>query len=156
MKAEYINPFTEATFYVLKEILADEGIERGALELRTGPHVSRGVATLVGLNGQLRGHVIYDMDKKTALRIAGVMNGEEFADLDNIVRSTISELANMITGNAATKLADEGYVCDITPPTFLVGDHAEIYAHKEINHLLVPFTTSCGMLNVSVALASNA
>jgi len=155
MKADYINPFIEAAFYVLKEILADEGIKRGALELRTNPYVSRGVATLVGLNGQLRGHVIYDMSKKTPIRIAGVMNGEEFAGLDNIVRSTISELANMITGNAATKLVDAGYVCNITPPTFLVGDPAEIYAYKEINHLLVPFTTSCGMLNVSVALAPN-
>lgn len=152
MKADFINPFTLAAFHVLGMSIGEEGLVRGKLGLSKDPHISRGVATIVGLSGRLRGHVIYDMDRKTAIKIASVMNGEELSGLDSIVRSTINELANMITGNAAGKLNDAGYVCDITPPTFLVGDQAEIYAHKGVSHLIVPIETSCGLLTVSVAL----
>ncbi|RMH54083.1 MAG: hypothetical protein D6679_14295 [Candidatus Hydrogenedentota bacterium] len=97
MKSEFINPFTEAAFYVLSEVLGSKPT-RGSLDLRADPHVSRGVASIVGVTGQLRGHVIYDMEKKTAIEIASVMNGEKMFGVDNIVRSTINELANMDNG----------------------------------------------------------
>ncbi len=156
MKAEYLNPFAEAASFVLKQVIDDNTIARGTLEAKDDPHISRGVSSMVGITGQLRGHVIYDMDKKTALAIASAMNGEPMVGMDNIVRSTINELANMITGHAASKLLALGYRCDITPPTFIVGDRSELYAHKSMKHLIVPLITRCGQLTLSLALVDQA
>lgn len=152
MKAEHLNPFTEAAAYVLKEVLSDLEISRGALEVKQGPMITRGVATLIGITGQLRGHVIYDMDRKTALDLASAMNGEKLAGMNALVRSTINELANMISGNAASRLAGAGYRCDITPPTFIVGEQSEIFAFKGVQHLIVPIETPFGRVSISLAI----
>lgn len=152
MKVEYINPFTEAAFYVLKEVLNDGSIVRGKLQIRNDPLISNGIATIIGIVGGLKGHVVYDMDKPTACKIASIMNGEELAGIDNMVRSTINEVANMISGNAVTKLAAAGFSCDITPPTFVIGVQTEVYAFKNVNHLLVPLETAHGRFNISLAI----
>lgn len=156
MKADFLNPFVDGATYVMKQVLSDGGIKRGTLSLRSDPVVSSGVATLVGISGRLEGHVIFDMDRKTAMAISSVMNGEEMPGVNNIVRSTINEMANMIAGNATTRLADAGYACNITPPTFIVGSQSEIYAHKGAQHLVVPLETACGTVVVSLALAERA
>ena len=37
---------------------------------------------------------------------------------DELGLSALGEIANIITGNAATNLAQLGYDCDISPPAF--------------------------------------
>jgi chemotaxis protein CheX len=155
MKVEYINPFSVAAHSVLTTVLEDKEIKRGQLAVSDDPHVIQGVSTVVGVSGALQGHVIFDMTKKTALAVASAMNGEPMVGLDNITRSTINELANMVAGNAAAKLSEAGYVCDITPPTFIIGEKSEVYAHKGMKHLVVPFETKCGTITISVALSEN-
>jgi chemotaxis protein CheX len=155
MKVEYINPFSVAAHSVLTTVLEDNEIKRGQLAVSNDPHVIQGVSTVVGVSGALMGHVIFDMTKKTALAVASTMNGEPMVGLDNITRSTINELANMVAGNAAAKLSEAGYVCDITPPTFIIGEKSEVYAHKGMKHLVVPFETKCGQITISVALSEN-
>lgn len=147
-----IGPFAEAAFYVLQEVLSDPGLARENLGLKDNPHISHGVAAIIGLAGAVRGHVVFDMDKRTALEIASIMNGERMIGLDNYVRSTINELCNMIAGHAASKLTSVGLSCEITPPTFVVGENAEVYAHRGIDHLIVPFRTKAGPFTISVAI----
>lgn len=152
MKVEHINPFTEAAFYVLSEVICDDGVKRGSLSVSTEPLISTGISIIIGLIGDLQGHIIYDIDKKTAVKIASEMNGEPISGLNDLVRSTISELANMISGNATAQLSGAGYRCDITPPTFVVGVNSEVYAHKEMQHLVIPLETKCGRITISLAV----
>jgi chemotaxis protein CheX len=58
------------------------------------------------------------------------MGGMEVKELDNISRSAVSELANMIMGNAAMLLYNQGVATEITPPSFLTGDNIEVYSDK--------------------------
>lgn len=153
MKVEYLNPFTEAAFYVLSEVIFDDDIQRGELSIRKDPMVSTGVSTVIGLTGDLQGHVVYDMDRKTAIAIATEMNGEPMPGLNDLVRSTINELANMISGNATAKLSENGYNCDITPPTFIVGVDSELYAHKGMQHIVIPLKSKCGTIILSLAVS---
>jgi chemotaxis protein CheX len=103
MRVEYINPFVEAAFNVLKEVLGEE-VKRGELFLKSTSQPVLGVAAIVGLAGDVEGRVLFDMSKETALSVASKMNGETLQEMDDLGKATITELANMITGQAVTKL----------------------------------------------------
>jgi chemotaxis protein CheX len=151
MRVEYINPFVEAAFNVLKEVL-DADVKRGELYLKSTTMSIMGVAALVGLAGDVEGRVLFDMTKETALNIAGAMNGEQFTTLDELAKATITELANMITAQAVTKLHDLGFKFDLTPPALFSGENMEI-SNREVEALIVPMELgSHGKIEINVAV----
>jgi chemotaxis protein CheX len=155
MRVEYINPFVEAAFNVLKEVL-DTDVKRGDLYLKSTTMSIMGVAALVGLAGDVEGRVLFDMTKDTALNIAGAMNGEKFTQLDELAKATIQELANMITAQAVTKLHDLGFKFDLTPPALFSGENMEISNH-EVEALIVPMDLgSAGKVEINVAIREKA
>jgi chemotaxis protein CheX len=143
MRVEYINPFVEAAFNVLKEVLGTD-VKRGDLYLKSSTMSIMGVAALVGLAGDVEGRVLFDMTKGTALYVAGIMNNEEFKLLDDMVKATITELANMITAQAVTKLHDLGFKFDLTPPALFTGENMEISNNLDVEALIVPMELGPG------------
>ena len=145
MRVEYINPFVESAFNVLKEVMNAE-VKRGDLFLKSSTMAIKGVAALVGLAGDVEGRVLFDMDKETALLVVSCMNGEEFKVMDEMAKATIQELANMITAQAVTKLHDLGFKFDLTPPALFTGDNMEVSSNmgKEVEALIVPMNMSLG------------
>ena len=122
MNVEYINPFIEASQSVLVMMTGSKP-ELGQVYLRKTPFESDNIAVFVGLTGRIRGQVIISLSKTTALSIASaMMGGIPVTELDEISKSAISELANMIMGNTATLLASRGIGIEITPPSLLVGE----------------------------------
>jgi len=143
MRVEYINPFVEAAFNVLKEVLGTD-VKRGDLYLKSSTMQIQGVAALVGLAGDVEGRVLFDMTKSTALAVASGMNGEEMKVVDEMVKATLTELANMITAQAVTKLHDLGFKFDLTPPALFTGDNMEISNNLEVEALIVPMEIGPG------------
>jgi chemotaxis protein CheX len=139
MRVEYINPFVEAAFNVLKEVLGTD-VKRGDLYLKSSSMQIMGVAALVGLAGDVEGRVLFDMNKDSALFVVSAMNGETFETMDEMAKATIQELANMITAQAVTKLHDLGFKFDLTPPALFTGDNMEVSTNmgKEVEALIVP------------------
>ncbi|MDR0408816.1 MAG: chemotaxis protein CheX [Spirochaetaceae bacterium] len=137
MRVEYINPFVESTFNVLKEVLNVE-VKRGDLYLKEAAMHIMGVAALVGLAGDVEGRVLFDMSHDTALKIAEAMNEEKFTSFNDMAKATITELANMITAQAVTKLHDLGFKFDLTPPALFSGENMEISNTFNIEALIVP------------------
>jgi chemotaxis protein CheX len=152
MRVEYINPFVEATFNVLKEVLNTE-VKRGDLYLKSTTMSIQGVAALVGLAGDVEGRVLFDMTKETALAVAGAMNQETFTVLDELAKATIQELANMITAQAVTKLHDLGFKFDLTPPALFTGENMEVSNNLKVEALIVPMDLGPhGKIEVNVAI----
>jgi len=138
MRVEYINPFVESAYAVLREVLSIE-VKRGEIYLKPTSMSIMGVAALVGLAGDVEGRVLFDMTKDTALFVAGKMNGENFTVFDELGKATIQELANMITAQAVTKLHDLGFKFDLTPPALFTGDNMEVSTNLgEVEALIVP------------------
>jgi chemotaxis protein CheX len=157
MRVEYINPFVEAAFNVLKEVLNMMGgdpieVKRGDLYLKSSNMSIMGVAALVGLAGDVEGRVLFDMTKATALFVAGTMNGEEFPVIDDMVKATITELANMITAQAVTKLHDLGFKFDLTPPALFTGENMEISNNLDVEALIVPMELGVGGSNGKIEI----
>ncbi|MDR2404178.1 MAG: chemotaxis protein CheX [Spirochaetaceae bacterium] len=152
MRVEYINPFVESAFNVLKEVL-DSDVKRGDLYLKSTSMSIMGVAALVGLAGDVEGRVLFDMTKETALAVAGAMNGEVFTVLDELAKATIQELANMITAQAVTKLHDLGFKFDLTPPALFTGENMEVSNNLKVEALIVPMELGpIGKIEVNVAI----
>ncbi|MDR0663335.1 MAG: chemotaxis protein CheX [Spirochaetaceae bacterium] len=153
MRVEYINPFVEATFNILKEVLNTE-VKRGELYLKESSMRIMGVAALVGLAGDVEGRVLFDMTKETALNVAGAMNGgETFTTLDDMAKATITELANMIAAQAVTKLHDLGFKFDLTPPALFSGENMEISNTLNVEALIVPMELGAmGKIEVNVVI----
>ncbi len=150
MRVEYINPFVESAYSIIKEVLQVE-IHRKDLYLKKTSQPVMGVAALVGLAGGVEGRVLIDMNQDTALKIASTMNGEELTEMDELVKATIAELANMITAKALTKLFDQGFSFDLTPPSILTGDNMQV-SNADVEALIVPFEIPQGMVEINVAI----
>ena len=156
MRVEYINPFVETSYSILKEVLGGAEVKRGDLYLKSTAMPMMGVAALVGLAGDVEGRVLYDMTIETALNIASKMNGEQLSAFDDLAKATISELANLITAQAVTKLQELGFKFDLTPPALFVGQKMEIAAlsgtSENVEALIVPLISECGKVEVNVAI----
>jgi chemotaxis protein CheX len=122
MNVDYINPFIEASQSVLMMMTGNKP-ELGQVYIRKSPFKSDNVAVIVGLTGKIRGQVILSFSQKSALAVASaMMGGMTVSVLDEISKSAISELANMIMGNTATLLASRGIGIEITPPSLFMGE----------------------------------
>ncbi len=154
MRVEYINPFVESAYNVLKEVLNSE-VARGDLYLKSTSMPVLGVAAVVGLAGDVEGRVLFDMTKETAINIAAAMlegmDLEKPTELDDMGKATITELANMITGQSVTKLHNLGFQFDLTPPAIFTGENMEV-SDTGVEALIVPMEIPQGKIEINVAI----
>ncbi|MCG8451750.1 MAG: chemotaxis protein CheX [Spirochaetales bacterium] len=150
MRVEYINPFVESAFGIIQEVLQSQ-IVRKDLYLKKTSQPVMGVAALVGLAGDVEGRVLIDMSQQTAVKIASTMNGEELTEMDELAKATITELANMITAQAVTKLFDLGFKFDLTPPSIITGDNMQV-SNADVEALIVPLELPQGLVEINVAI----
>ena len=114
------NPFIEA-FMSVMPILGCPTPKRTKVYLHDKEVANEGVAVRVNFKKELIGSVVYNMKEDTAKFIAStMMMGMPVAEMDELARSAISELSNMLTANATTNLTKLGYEADITPPNLAI------------------------------------
>lgn len=145
MNVELINPFIEASQSVLKQIAAIDA-KLGKVYLKDSPHASDNIMVIVGLTGKIRGQVMFSMGQAIAMKIAScMMGGMPVPELDEISKSAISELTNMILGNTATILYNKGIGVEITPPSLLMGQNMSISSSR-MKTICVPLILSEDMV----------
>ena len=158
MRVEYINPFTESAYSILKEYFSDT-VKRKEIYLKAASVSIRGVAAMVGLAGDVEGRVLFDMSSDTALNIAStMMGGEKFPELDEMAKSAIMELANLITAQAITRLHDLGFKFDLTPPAIFTGENMVVSTPLgNVEALVVPIDLgNAGIIEVNVVIRERA
>ncbi|EST56680.1 chemotaxis protein CheC [Brevibacillus panacihumi W25] len=120
MSVQYLHPFLDSASFVIQQVCQVE-ISRGELELKQWTYREGHTWLRIGMTGQLEGDVFFGIQDDLALRIvSAMMGGFPIQEMDEMGKSAISELGNMISGNASTILSNQGIVIDITPPYFLV------------------------------------
>ncbi len=77
---------------------------------------------MIGVTGEMRGQVLLAMNERAACNIASKMCMTEINAIDDFASSALSELGNMILGNAATVFSSKGIGIDITPPSLTNGE----------------------------------
>jgi chemotaxis protein CheX len=123
MNVQYINPFIEASKKVISQTTELQST-LGKVYVKQAPCKSNNIVVLIGLTGEICGNVIITIGISFACKIASIMmGGTPVPILDEMAKSAISELSNMIMGTTATILYKNNIKIDITPPTILVGDN---------------------------------
>lgn len=121
INVEYINPFLMAATSIIKDICQID-MKIGKPYVKNTEFASDSVVIMIGITGEMRGQVMIALTYQKALEIASrMMMGIQVTELDEMSISAISELGNMIMGNAATILSTKGIGIDITPPTLCRG-----------------------------------
>ena len=122
MDVKMINPFIGAVSGIMPQI-GFTSVSRKGISLKEKKFMVSGVVLTLGIVGDKKGNVVYSIDMDGAKKIAStMMMGMPVTALDDMSISAISELGNMIMGNAATIFSTKGYVIDITPPSVCHGD----------------------------------
>ena len=152
MKAEFVNPFITAAADVLNAETKGRTSRKGNLRLDHGSETSQEVTAMVGLTGGVRGVVMLAMPEAVARKIYGAMVGEDDPDMDEMAHSALGELCNMITGQAATALADAGHHTNLTPPTIITGKGAQL-STLTMPRLVIPLSTRHGELQIDIAIS---
>lgn len=138
MKAEYIQPFLESARMVMEQMMQIRP-STGQLTLKDVIFREQDVWIQIGISGQMNGDVIFGLKKEVAIRIiSAMMGGFAVTEIDEMGRSAISELGNMISGNASTIFYNRGVKVDITPPRVVdVSEGNRLYARKALTVPLI-------------------
>ena len=126
MDIRYVNPFIESFASVMPQ-LGFSSVTKGNLSAKERELVSSGVSVVVGIVGSIKGNVVYVINMESAKKIASqMMMGMPVNELDDMAKSALSELTNMLTANAATFFSQLDIPIDISTPTLLHGENVSV------------------------------
>ena len=152
MQAEYINPFLESAKNVIEQVIQVRP-STGQLSVKDVKLVEQYIWIHIGLNGQLNGNIIFGLHEEVALKIvSAMMGGFAISEMDEMGKSAISELSNMISGNASTILYNQGMIVDITPPRIV--ELAQAAGFPEAKALTIPLIMEgIGQIDIQVLVS---
>ncbi|HXZ21096.1 MAG TPA: chemotaxis protein CheX [Candidatus Acidoferrales bacterium] len=155
MRMELIQPFVSAADSVLGQLLEGPTVV-GSPSMEEDAYRRKGVAALIGFQGDIEGRIIFDLEPPTACTIAGHLSGSEppaTAD-DSLVAETLCELANMIIGNAVTLLNDHGFHFRVQPPEVHT-DPEGLKSSYDTEAVVMSFDTPAGCVYLNIAMRYN-
>lgn len=117
----YINPFLISSISIFESMAQMKlGVGKpsaGVLKFESDMFIIQ-----VGVTGQMKGQVLLALPPEKAKKVASnMMCGMPVEELDEMSRSALGELSNMIMGNTATLFSNQGIIIDITPPLSMSG-----------------------------------
>ena len=153
MKAEFVNPIYQAARDVLKTMM-DLDVERGDLKKHDELISGNEANVAIGVTGDLSGSILFSFDKEMTFTMVESMSGMEVDELDKFVTSALGEIANIISGNAATFLQENDYDCDIVPPRVVIGENKSLSMATD-KSLVIPLESEMGEFEINLAIWSN-
>jgi chemotaxis protein CheX len=152
---DLIQPFVNAADSVLGQLL-DGPTVVGNPSMEEDAYRRKGVAAVIGFQGDIEGRIIFDLELETAFRIAARLAGETATvhPTEALAAETLCELANMIVGNAVTLLNDQGFHFRVHPPEV----HTEAEGLKgsyDTEAVVMSFETPAGYVYLNVAMRYN-
>ncbi|MZQ74962.1 MAG: chemotaxis protein CheX [Peptoclostridium sp.] len=148
---EYIDSFVEAGSQILTSMAQLECNMREPYFIGD-EHKAENVIIMVGVTGELKGHAMLSMDEGIAKDIASkMMMGMPVEALDDMAKSALSELTNMVMGTTATKLEGRGLSIDITPPSLMTGEKLSV-SNAAMKTVCIPIETNIGDINFNISI----
>ena len=102
------------------------------------------------ISGDIKGEILYCMSDAFLLEVASHMMELPVTNIDDLTLSASSEIGNIVTGKAITKLADIGFNCDFTVPEVVIGKNMPIKLSNNSPTIISAFT-SFGTISLLMA-----
>lgn len=124
----------------------------GAFSAETEEIISYGVSSIINYTGRIKGRFLLDMQPSVALTLTQNILGAYYSNVrDEMVLATISEMNNVIAGNAVSALNDMYSLgLWLSPPYIFTGKNAVIVLPR-IRSASVGCNTLYGKLKVNIA-----
>ncbi|MFZ5943110.1 MAG: chemotaxis protein CheX [Bacillota bacterium] len=132
MNVKYINPFLKATSDIVTQVLGTMPAFEKAYVKDTPVNSQEELLIIIGVTGEMNGKVIINIDKVSCVNIASQMMGGMDVEFNELSKSAVSELCNMILGTTATLFANQGIAINITSPTVLEGSNIVITQKEQM------------------------
>lgn len=150
MDTKVINPFLLATMHVLKTMAGIEA-KPGKPFIVSDRRIPGDVSAIMGVSGAAQGAISLSFTVGCLTAVASSLFGEVFTEVNEEVKDSAGELANMICGDARRRLAEQGLVLKGGIPTVVTGSNHTIKHIADGPHLAIPFETAGGSFMVVVA-----
>lgn len=149
LNADHINPFLLSATKVMKDMCMVD-VKLGKPSITEANFTADTVIIMIGITGEIKGQVLITFSPTTSCDIASRMMMMPVTSLDEISISAISELGNMILGNAATVFSTKGIEIDITPPTICRGNVT--FMSTNAQNICVPFLYENNGFEINIAV----
>ena len=152
VKAEYINPFLNATMNVFAKTFSVDPEVREPYIVDDFVRHRWEISGVMVLTGSAIGVVAVRLSRFLSSKLlekSGLTARNE-EERENLTSSMVSELVNVISGNAATELTD--YRIKVSVPFVVQGENHSISWPDRAPVIGIPFTTSFGPFAVYVSL----
>lgn len=153
MDANLINQFILAIFEIFGKV-ANLKLRKDSVGcIEANPRDNDGVATVLGITGDIKGQIILIIDEKMAMKFASaIMMGEPVNEYNEIAESGVCETVNMIAGDASRRLQELGYVCDLSTPSAIRGKSIKFGFSPQIPIFKINFSSDWGPVQMIVTL----
>lgn len=149
MKAQFINPFLDASVHLFQDFLGLK-ITSGKPYVLDDKNNLSDVSALIGLAGETSGAVVLSFSHDTALKVVSRLEGKTYNFLGAEVLDGVGELVNIIAGNAKKDLAD--FRIMISLPGVITGKNYQIRWPSGVPVICIPFDSELGKFSVNVSL----
>lgn len=147
---DHINPFLIASSKILKGMCFID-TKVGKPFLKDPVFMDNILIIIIGFTGKMKGQVMIAFEHDIACDIASKMIMMPVTEMNDFSISAISELGNMILGNAATIFSTQGIDIDITPPT--IGKGTMSFSHAFSQNICIPMEYEDGKkIEINIAI----
>ncbi len=153
LSANVVIPFVDGLKSTLEQFGVTD-ITRSDLKLKKSMFMDHEVCVIIGLTHDITGNIGYSMPAKTAMSLASVMMGGMPVDkMDEMTKSAVCEVSNMMAAGAIQKLSGENKIMDISPPTVVAGNNM-IMIISQVQTISLTASTSVGPIQINVGIES--
>lgn len=145
MKAEFINPFLQATKNVL-ETMCQTQVQAKQPSLKADKKTYGDVTGIIGMaSDDVAGCMILSFSEKCIINVvANMLMEDPKSAIDDEIIDAVGELTNMICGGAKATLGKMNHIFDLATPTMITGKGVEIATLSDTPTIVIPFTTDFG------------
>jgi CheY-specific phosphatase CheX len=152
MDMHYIRPFVDCGVSATNE-MAEIEIKELSTKICDGTTAKiDGFASIVGFSGQIEGWVMLIIDREFALRMACNIVGCEDSEVidEEIISQSVSELCNVIVGNANTFINDKfQFRLKCAPPILFFGTGSKVIL-PQMKSCIVNYTSQYGLIKMII------
>ncbi|MBA4419064.1 MAG: chemotaxis protein CheX [Syntrophus sp. (in: bacteria)] len=153
MNVEYINPFIDATRKLMEVMVGIKQFRKREITLDQQIKAAFDISAIIGVTGSFRGSIILSFSSSVAVAMITSLLGEPVDEFDDDVCDAVSEMVNIITGNAQAMLAENGYGnFERSLPNVIVGKGHVINRPQNTPCINIFFDTELGGFAMQVSL----
>jgi chemotaxis protein CheX len=117
-------------------------------------HKNESVTAVVGFGGLLSGACVFHCEEKSATKLAALMTGMEFEELDDTVKDGIGEICNMLAGAWKGRVPELAVHCGLSVPAVITGHDYHLHVQAPEFELRHGYTFDGGSFDVTIVCDS--